>query len=127
MVIDVLHPPPGPPADDPNDRTIVATATAYGRVALLTADGESNVLRTLELPDIDVLKVSHHGSVDPGLPEVLERARPEVAVIPVGAHNTYGHPAPSTLAALRRVPRVRRTDRDGTVRVELGRTVTTHP
>ena len=35
--------------------------------------------------------------------------------------NTYGHPAPSTLAALRAaVPVVRRTDRDGTVRLHVG-------
>jgi competence protein ComEC len=39
-------------------------------------------------------------------------------VIEVGAHNSYGHPTPSTLAALQRaVPIVRRTDRDGTVRM----------
>jgi competence protein ComEC len=50
---------------------------------------------------------------------VLERLRPQVAVIPVG-RNTYGHPAPSTLAALRAaVPVVRRTDRDGTVRLHI--------
>ena len=40
------------------------------------------------------MKVPHHGSADPGLPEVLERLRPEVAAIEVGADNTYGHPAP---------------------------------
>ena len=43
-------------------------------------------------------------------------------MIPVGAHNSYGHPTPSTLAALRdaqRVPIVRRTDRDGTVRITV--------
>ena len=62
------------------------------------------------------MKVSHHGSADPGLPEVLERLRPDVAAIEVGAHNTYGHPTPSTLSALRSaaVP-VYRTDQDGTV------------
>jgi competence protein ComEC len=39
-----------------------------------------------------------------------------VATIEVGAHNLYGHPRPQTLAALRQaVPRVYRTDRDGTV------------
>ena len=43
-----------------------------------------------------------------------------MAAIEVGEHNTYGHPAPSTLAALRR-GRVRtyRTDRDGTVRLTV--------
>jgi competence protein ComEC len=40
-------------------------------------------------------------------------------VIEVGAHNTYGHPTPATLTALRTVPIVRRTDRDGTVRLRV--------
>jgi competence protein ComEC len=64
------------------------------------------------------MKVSHHGSSDPGLPEVLRRLRPEVAAIEVGRGNDYGHPAPSTVAALSAaVPHVYRTDRDGTVRL----------
>jgi len=45
----------------PNDRAIVALADAYGATALLTADAESNVLAPLDLPPVDVLKVSHHG------------------------------------------------------------------
>jgi competence protein ComEC len=84
---------------------------------LLSADVESEVLRRITLPRVEAMKVPHHGSSDPGLPAVLARLRPQVAVIPVG-HNTYGHPAPSTVEALRSaVPVVRRTDRDGTVRV----------
>jgi competence protein ComEC len=36
----------------------------------------------------------------------------------VGSENTYGHPTASTLAALERVvPTVKRTDRDGTIRL----------
>ena len=85
---------------------------------LLPADAESEVLRALPLGPVDVLKVSHHGSADPGLPEVLARLRPQVALIEVGEHNTYGHPAPDTLAALEAVPRVYRTDRDGTVTIQ---------
>ena len=69
----------------------------------------------LPLRPVEAMKVSHHGSADPGLPAVLERLKPQVAAIEVGAGNDYGHPAPSTLAALRAVPRVYRTDRDGTV------------
>ena len=47
---------------------------------------------------------------------MLDRLRPEVAAIEVGADNTYGHPAPSTLAALGRAGvATYRTDRDGTV------------
>ena len=66
------------------------------------------------------MKVPHHGSADPGLGEVLNRLQPAVAAIEVGAHNPYGHPAPSTVVALRRaVPHVYRTDRDGTVRLTI--------
>jgi len=118
----VLWPPPGPaPAGgDPNDRAIVALASAYGARVLLTADAESPVLAGLDLPTVDVLKVSHHGSADPGLPALLDRVRPRVALIEVGRHNTYGHPAPTTIQALAAtVPTVRRTDRDGTIRVDL--------
>jgi competence protein ComEC len=64
--------------------------------------------------------VAHHGSADTGLPALLALIRPEVAVISVGQGNDYGHPAPSTLAALARFPGldVFRTDEDGRVTIE---------
>ena len=69
---------------------------------------------------VEVLKVAHHGSADGGLAALLERLRPRAAVIEVGAGNPYGHPSPSTLAALRHaVPSVFRTDRDGEVEMTL--------
>ncbi len=104
---------------DPNDRAIVLEAEARGARMLLAADAESEVLLRLDLEPADVLKVPHHGSADPGLPAVLARVLPRVAAIEVGARNTYGHPTPSTLAALSGVPTVLRTDRDGTVRMDL--------
>jgi competence protein ComEC len=120
--IRVLSPrarPPGPPPEDPNPRAVVAVVSAGGFDLLLSGDAESEALAPLDLPDVDAMKVPHHGSADPGLPAVLERLRPEVAAIEVGP-NTYGHPAPSTLAALERA-RVRtwRTDRHGTIRVSV--------
>jgi len=82
---------------------------------LLTADAESHVLLPLRPEPVDILKVSHHGSADPTLPTLLQRIRPRLAAIEVGAENTYGHPAPSTLAALTGAKAtVIRTDRDGT-------------
>jgi competence protein ComEC len=122
LTLRILWPPPGPaaPGTDPNDRAVVAVAEAFGATALLTADAESPILTPLDLPPVDVLKVSHHGSADPGLPALLQRLRPRVALIEVGARNTYGHPTPATLQALATaVPIVKRTDRDGAVRVDL--------
>ncbi len=120
--IDVLSPsprPPGPPPEDPNPRGVVAIVTNDGFDLLLTGDAESETLLPLSLPDVDAMKLPHHGSADPGLPEILERLRPELASIPVGM-NSYGHPAPSTLEALRaaRVP-TWRNDHHGTVRLSV--------
>jgi competence protein ComEC len=106
--------------DDPNDHATVLLAS-YGRVdALLPADAESNVTLPLRLPPVEILKVAHHGSADTGLPDLLDRTRPSVAVISAGEGNEYGHPRPSTLAALAAAPGLAlyRTDRDGRVVLE---------
>jgi competence protein ComEC len=109
-----------PSAADPNEYAVVILAS-YGDIdVLLTADAESPVTGRLELPEVELLKVAHHGSSDDGLPALLHRLDPSVAVISVGDRNDYGHPAPSTLAALAGVPglRVYRTDRQGTIVAE---------
>jgi competence protein ComEC len=117
--IQILSPParpPGPPPEDPNPRAVVAIVSSGAFDLLLSADAESEALLPLDLPDVEAMKVPHHGSSDPGLPEVLDRLRPEIAAIEVGAHNSYGHPAPSTLSALDHAGvTTYRTDRDGTV------------
>jgi competence protein ComEC len=123
LVLHVLWPEPAAPqtkaGTDPNQRAIVAEADADGVRILLTADAESDVLGRLDLGAVDILKVSHHGSADPGLPALLERLHPRLAAIEVGRHNRYGHPAPTTLQALRADGvTVYRTDRDGSIRVE---------
>jgi competence protein ComEC len=115
--LDVLWPLPGfTPPPDANDAALVVLARAPGISALLTADAESNVLTRLRLRHVDVLKVSHHGSADSGLADVLRRLTPTSALISVGAGNSYGHPVPSTLDTLARASvHVERTDRSGSV------------
>ena len=111
---------PGSPGDDPNNHAIVLLAS-YGQVdALLTADAESDVTGRLHVPPVEILKVAHHGSDDPGLARLLAQIHPRLAVISVGAHNDYGHPTASTIATLAGEPglAVYRTDRDGRIVVE---------
>jgi competence protein ComEC len=118
----ILWPPPpdGPLTGDPNERAVVARAEVGDFSLLLTADAESDVTGPLDLAPVTALKVAHHGSADAGLPALLARLHPRIAAIEVGRHNSYGHPAPSTVAELRRaVPTVVRTDRDGTVRLHV--------
>jgi len=123
----ILWPPPAepaaagapPPEGDPNDRAVVVHARYGDFDLLLPADAESHVTAPLALPEVEALKVAHHGSTDEGLAAQLERIRPRVAVIEVGRGNTYGHPTAPALAALRAVPHLARTDRDGTVRLRV--------
>ena len=111
---------PGAPDQDPNERSIVLLLSFGATDLLLAGDAESRVVAPLRPPPVEILKASHHGSADPGLAALLERISPDVAVISVGAGNDYGHPAPSTMTALRadRGVRVFRTDEDGRVTIE---------
>ena len=102
----------------------------YGSVdLLLTGDSESAVTRSLPLRPVEVLKVAHHGSSDPGLAAELGILRPRVAIISVGAHNDYGHPRADTLAALHERPglAVYRTDESGSRRARVRRAPPDHP
>jgi competence protein ComEC len=123
MTIRLLWPPPrdaATPLGDPNNRAAVAIVSEGDFDLFLSADAESGVVDGLDLPRVDVMKVPHHGSADPGLPQLLDRLRPRVAAIETGRGNPYGHPVPSTLDALRaRVPRVYRSDRDGTTELTV--------
>jgi len=111
---------PGLPGENPNEHAVVALASYGAADVLLTADAESPVTSRLRLRPVEVLKVAHHGSEDPGLPDLLRVLRPEIAVISVGAHNDYDHPRPETLAALAAVPGLEtlRTDENGRIVVE---------
>jgi competence protein ComEC len=105
---------------DPNQQALVLLARWHRFTMLLTADAEAEAV-PIEPGPLDVLKVAHHGSDDAGLAALLDRSRPRLAVISVGAGNPYGHPTPGTLATLA-AARVRtlRTDRDGTVTIAVG-------
>ena len=69
----------------------------------------------------DVIKLGHHGSTTSSGPAFLDAVHPRVALISVGRHNRFGHPAPAVLRALgRRGIRVYRTDLQGTLEVVAG-------
>jgi competence protein ComEC len=122
--LSVLWPPPELLAQplagaDPNTQALVVLAR-WGRFSmLLTADAEAGEV-PIDPGPVDVLKVAHHGSEDAGLGPLLDRATPRLALISVGAGNPYGHPAPSTLAALaRHGVQTLRTDRRGTIVLDV--------
>lgn len=75
---------------------------------LLTGDvegaGEEELLAQLEnldIRDITVYKVAHHGSKNSTSLKLLEQTRPELAVISCGRNNRYGHPHEELLERLK--------------------------
>ena len=80
----------------------------------LSADPQ-RMLRASVSGVVEVVKVSHHGSADQD-PGLYEQIAPRVALIGVGADNTYGHPTTTTIAMLQGSA-VGRADQDGIVAV----------
>ena len=91
--------------DDVNENSIVTRLTyrAGARVfrELFMGDaGEASEARLLTAgADLraDALKVGHHGSRYASTASFIAAVQPKLAIISVGRHNTFGHPAPSTL------------------------------
>jgi competence protein ComEC len=80
------------------------------------ADEISQIVAEGDVADIDVIKEGHHGSRAGMTAQLVAELDPEVALISVGADNSYGHPAPETLDNLQRQgARVFRTDEEGDV------------
>jgi competence protein ComEC len=107
-----------------NNASVVLRAESEGRRILLTGDIEKEAELVLGDRDLraDILKVAHHGSRSSTSAAMLDAIAPHIAVISCGRRNLFGHPHPSVLERLdeRRV-RTFRTDRDGTVSIEIQR------
>ncbi|NCU42651.1 MAG: glycosyltransferase, partial [Candidatus Moranbacteria bacterium] len=70
----------------------------------------------LDVGEIDVLKVAHHGSKSSTSESFLNRTKPKDAIISSGKNNRYGHPTQEILARLRLYDvRVLRTDEIGNI------------
>lgn len=108
--------------NDVNDNSIAFVLQYRHFRMLLTGDAgtaaEERFLREGIDLHVDVLKVGHHGSAFGSSPAFLSAVHPQYAIISVGRHNLFGHPAPSTIARLRAIgATVYRTDQNGAVTV----------
>jgi competence protein ComEC len=115
-------PPLANTEDDENENSAVVRVEYAGRRILLMGDaGEAAESRLLQSGDdlrADVLKVGHHGSATATTAAFVRAVAPRYAVISVGRDNTFGHPAPETIATLRAAGiEPARTDCDGAVTV----------
>jgi competence protein ComEC len=124
--LDVLWPPRellavSQAGADPNRLALVLLLRWCDFSMLLSADVEAEAT-PLDPGPLDVLKVAHHGSDDAGLGDLLDRTGPSIAVVSAGEDNPFGHPTAATLATLAaHGVRTLRTDRDGTIVLEVRR------
>jgi competence protein ComEC len=120
--LNALWPPrelSGVTGEDPNLLCLVLVARWRHFSMLLTGDAEAESV-PMDPGPIDVLKVAHHGSADAGLEGLLARSVPKLAVVSVGAGNSYGHPTGATLSTLRAHDvTTMRTDRLGEIDIDV--------
>ena len=127
VALQSLAPVDSTPRDGPgdgstaNDQSVVLLAEVGGVRVLLPGDleppGQAALARALPDLAVDVLKVPHHGSRHQDL-DLLTGLGAELALVPVGADNDYGHPDAGLLTALEAAgARVLRTDTDGPLAV----------
>lgn len=104
--LECLYPVKGEYSSDKNNSSTVLELSYDEFTMLLTGDlgfeGEEELLDMGVLEDIDVWKVSHHGSKYSGSEEFLGCILPNVSLISVGK-NFYGHPTDEILERLTNV------------------------
>jgi len=105
-----------------NNNSIVLSLS-YGEVDFLfTGDAEHEaeaamlIASDIPVPDIEILKVGHHGSRTASSQDFLFVTSPEVAIYMAGTGNRYGHPHEETITALTEVHAlIQGTDMYGTI------------
>ena len=114
--MECLYPVKNSYSEDKNESSTVVQLTYEDFSMLLTGDlgfdGEETLLQTDSLEDVDVWKVSHHGSKYSGSEEFLEVIRPNLSLISVGK-NSYGHPSEELLKRLNSIGSLVKTTLDG--------------
>ena len=119
---------------DPNLASVVLSVRVGTVRFLLVGDAEAPEERWLldraahdpavaAMLRADVLKVGHHGSRTSSTPAFLAAVAPRLALVSVGAGNTYGHPSVDVVQRLRAGgAEVLRTDQLGSIVVRTAGT-----
>lgn len=106
-----------------NNYSPIMVLNYNGKKIMLTGDisttGEALALNN-GLPDIDVLKVAHHGSSTSTGTDFLIATTPEHAIISCGKNNSYGHPTTELINRLTVAgAEIYRTDTNGHIVVNI--------
>ena len=81
--------------DNENDDSNVIITELSGYKFMFMGDAgvttEKEIMNKYNLPDIDVLKIGHHGSKTSSSIEFIDEINPKYSIISVGKNNRYGH------------------------------------
>jgi len=96
---------------------------AYGDIDFLftgdaeqEAEGHMMALSSVRLPEVEILKVGHHGSRTASSADFLGITSPEIAIYMAKVDNRYGHPHAETITALNQIgAKIYGTDVNGTI------------
>ena len=115
---------------DVNDFSPIIIASYKDYSIALTGDAEKEVeeevLELYKLPNVDALKLGHHGSSSSTTQAFLEALDPEYIFITVGAGNKYGHPTEEVLKRLEDYnigTNIFRTDQNGDIIFSVGKQI----
>ena len=102
-----------------NENSIITLVKYYNTKILFTGDAGVEAFNNInwEIPDIDIIKVPHHGADGVLNKEILNKLSPSFAVISVGK-NLYGHPSANTLKLLKDIPYTR-TDKNNSIKIVI--------
>ena len=107
-----------------NDNSTVLLFNIYDYKFLFMGDAsiktEEYLLNNYILPNVDILKVGHHGSYTSTSTDFINVIKPKYSVISVGENNIYKHPNKSVLDILDNT-KLFRTDVDGTIEVKISK------
>ncbi len=108
--------------NDENEDSLVLLINVNNKNLLFTGDigekAELNLLKNYNLPQIDYLKVAHHGSKTSSSLSFIEKINPQISLISVGENNRYGHPNQQVLDNLKNSV-IYQTALDGSVLINL--------
>ncbi len=83
---------------------------------------EESIINNYNLPQVDVLKVGHHGSKTSSSKLFLSYVKPKISVISVGKNNSFGHPNQEIVERLNEFKsKIYRTDKLGSIEIKINR------
>lgn len=107
-----------------NDDSTILLFNIYDYKFLFMGDAsiktEEYLLNNYILPNVDILKVGHHGSYTSTSTDFINVIKPKYSVISVGENNMYKHPNKSVLDILDNT-KLFRTDVNGTIEVKISK------